>query len=39
MSSYASDILAYSRELEEKHGKTGQSAFGSQAKEVVVLRV
>ena len=39
MSSYASDILAYSRELEEKHGKTGQSAYGSQAKEVVILRV
>ena len=39
MSSYASDILAYSRELEEKHGKTGQSAYRSQAKEVVILRV
>ena len=39
MSSYASDILAYSRELEEKHGKTGQSAYGSRAKEVVILRV
>jgi hypothetical protein len=39
MSGYASDILTYSRELEEKHGKTGQSACGSQAKEVVILRV
>ena len=39
MSSYASDILAYSRELEEKHGKTGQSAYRSRAKEVVILRV
>ena len=39
ISSYASDILAYSRELEEKHGKTGQSAYGSRAKEVVILRV
>ena len=39
MSGYASDILAYSRELEEKHGKTGQSAYGSLAKEVVILRV
>lgn len=39
MSGYASDILAYSRELEEKHGKTGQSAYGSRAKEVVILRV
>lgn len=39
MSGYASDILTYSRELEEKHGKTGQSACGSRAKEVVILRV
>ena len=39
MSDYASDILTYSRELEEKHGKTGLSAYGSQAKEVVILRV
>lgn len=39
MSGYASDILTYSRELEEKHGKTGQSAYGSRAKEVVILRV
>ena len=39
MSSYASDILTYSRELEEKHGKTGESTYGAQAKEVVILRV
>ena len=39
MSGDASDILAYSRELEEKHGKTGQSAYASRAKEVVILRV
>ena len=39
MSGYASDILTYSRELEEKHGKTGESTYGAQAKEVVILRV
>lgn len=27
MSSYASDILTYSKELEEKHGKTGQATL------------
>lgn len=27
MSGYASDILTYSRELEEKHGKTGQATL------------
>lgn len=39
MSGYASDILTYSRELEEKHGKTGESTYGARAKEVVILRV
>ena len=39
MSGYASDILTYSRELEEKHGKTDQATYSAQAKEVVILRV
>ena len=39
MSDYASDILTYSRELEEKHGKTDQATYSAQAKEVVILRV
>ena len=39
MSDYASDILTYSRELEEKHGKTDQATYSAQAKGVVILRV
>ena len=39
MSDYASDILTYSRELEEKHGKTDLATYSAQAKEVVILRV
>ena len=39
MSDYASDILTYSRELEEKHGKTDKATYSAQAKEVVILRV